>query len=176
MTDTLTWRAMTAADISGVVPVAAAAFPEHFEDRGCFEERLALFPDGCFVLAAGAEVKGYLVAYPWPLGHIPPLNSQLGALPGTRDTIYLHDLALHPAVRGQGHAKPIIARLDAAAREWGADRIALVSVNGTSAFWQSFGFEPVTDDAAITKKLASYGDAALYMVKGIASEQSGAAR
>ncbi|MFC3711189.1 GNAT family N-acetyltransferase [Sphingoaurantiacus capsulatus] len=167
---------MTAADISGVVPVAAAAFPDHFEDRACFEERLALFSQGGFVLADGDVVKGYLIAYPWPHGKIPPLNSRLGGVPDTTETLYLHDLALHPDVRGQGHARPIVERLVESARAWGAERIALVSVNGTRAFWQGFGFEPVTDDPAITQKLASYGDGALYMVKGIANEQAGVVR
>jgi len=47
----LDWRAMTAADLDAVAAVAAVGFPDHFEGRDCFENRLALNPAGCFVLA-----------------------------------------------------------------------------------------------------------------------------
>ena len=49
--DGLGWRAMTAADLDAVTAIAAVGFPEHFEGRDCFENRLVLNPGGCFVLA-----------------------------------------------------------------------------------------------------------------------------
>ena len=53
-------------DIPAVVDVARLSFPDHFEDRACFENRLALYPRGCFVLAdADGPARGYLIAYPW---------------------------------------------------------------------------------------------------------------
>ncbi len=160
------WRPMRADDIDGVVAVARVAFPDHFEARACFAERLALFPQGCFVLASADGLKGYLIAYPWPLGAIPPLNSLLGALPEARDAVYLHDLALHPDMRGQGHARPIVERLAAEARAGGVHTIALVSVNDTVPFWRSMGFA-ATGDAAIARKLESYGADSTYMVRRI---------
>ena len=49
-----------------VVEVARLSFPDHFEDRACFENRLALYPRGCFVLEEGdGAARGYLIAYPW---------------------------------------------------------------------------------------------------------------
>ncbi|MGF7155632.1 GNAT family N-acetyltransferase [Novosphingobium gossypii] len=156
---------MQPTDIDGVVQVAAACFPDHFENRACFEERLALYPGGCFVLGRGDAVKGYLIAYPWPFGAIPPLNTLLGALPDARDAFYLHDLALHPEARGGGHARPALERLAAALREAGATRIALVSVNDSLAFWQGMGFAPVAADDVLSAKLASYGEGARYMVR-----------
>lgn len=60
------WRPMLAGDLDGVVCVARLSFPDHFEDRACFAERFALYPQGCFVLDAGdGQVAGYLIAYPW---------------------------------------------------------------------------------------------------------------
>lgn len=161
------WRAMTLADISGVVSVAAAAFPEHFERRACFENRLALFPQGCFVLSSENRVEGYLIAYPWDFGAIPPLNSTLGRLPETIETIYLHDLALSAAIRGQGHARPIAERLVREGRELGASRIAIVSVNGSVPFWQGLSFVPVKHDLTLLDKLLTYGDSAAYMIREI---------
>lgn len=161
----LAWRAMQPVDIDGVVQVAAACFPDHFERRTCFEERLALYLGGCFVLARGDAVKGYLIAYPWPFGAIPPLDTLLGALPNAREAFYLHDLALHPEARGAGHARPAVECLADALRAAGATRIALVSVNDSLAFWQGMGFAPVAADDALSAKLLSYGEGARYMVR-----------
>lgn len=161
------WRIMQADDIDGVVAVAAIAFPDHFEDRACFEERRALFPQGCFVLANQAQVLGYVIAYPWPLGSIPPLNSLIGTLPESRETLYLHDLALLPATRGHGYAKLIVERLATDAGASGAQTIALVSVNGSVPFWQGLGFEGLSDQASLSRKLESYGDGAAYMTRQI---------
>ncbi|MEP9358695.1 GNAT family N-acetyltransferase [Sphingomonas sp. KR3-1] len=158
----LHWRAMTADDLDGVVAVAAIAFPEHPEGRACFAERLVLAPETCFVLADGATIAGYLIAYPWPLEAIPPLDTLLGALPDARDSWYLHDLALLPEARGDGHARAGLARLfaqvDAA--------VALVSVNESAAFWQAQGFEP-HENPALRAKLSSYGPQARYMVRSV---------
>lgn len=161
----LRWRAMRASDIDGVVAVARASFPDHFEARACFEERFALFAPGCSVLADPVDeaVKGYLIAYPWPLGAIPPLDSLLGGVPDEREEYYLHDLALHPDARGQGHASPAVARLFTDLRGLGGREVALVSVNDTMAFWQGQGFAVVAPDEALRRKLASYGPDARYM-------------
>jgi GNAT superfamily N-acetyltransferase len=112
-------------------------------------------------------VAGYLIAYPWSFGAIPPLDSLIDRLPDTNATIYLHDLALRPQVRGQGHARPIVERLVQAGSQLGTAKIALVSVNGSLAFWQGLGFAPVTQDAALRGKLRTYGDGARYMTREI---------
>lgn len=165
----LEWRPMREADIEGVVAVARLAFPDHFEARACFEERLALFAPGCFALARcdDERLRGYLIAYPWPFGMIPPLDTLLGELPESRAAFYLHDLALHPEARGQGHARPAIERLCRELRKLGGERLALVSVKGSVPFWRGMGFAPVTGDGAIDRKLASYGDDASYMARGL---------
>jgi len=155
------WRAMTSGDLDGVVAVARIAFPDHPESRACFEERLALAPESCFVLEGEGHVAGYLIAYPWPLEAIPPLDTLLGSLPEARDSWYLHDLALLPEARGGGNARAglalLLAQLDAP--------IALVSVNYSATFWQAQGFEP-QDSPALKVKLSSYGPDARYMVRG----------
>lgn len=161
----LTWRSMTTDDLDGVVQVAALGFPDHFEGRDCFANRLALNPSGCFVLAdAGGGVFGYLVAYPWRAGSAPALNILLDALPDDADLMYLHDLALHPQARGGGHAKPIVERLADQARAAGWSTMALVAVNDAAPFWARHGFE-VGDAPEIRAKLASYGSGARYMTR-----------
>lgn len=161
----LAWRAMAPDDIDGVARVAAEGFPDHPEDAACFAERLSLSPDLCFVLAApGEPVRGYLIAYPWPEGAVPPLNSLIGALPEDRSDIYLHDLALERAVAGGGHARAGVALLVERARALGAARISLVSVNRSAAFWRAMGFAPA-DAPGLAAKLASYGEGAVHMAR-----------
>ena len=162
MQNLLQWRPMTAGDLDGVVAVARVAFPDHPEGRACFVERLALAPDTCFVLAGEGRGAGYLIAYPWPLEAIPPLDTLLGALPSNRDSWYLHDLALLPEARGGGNARAgldlLFAGIDAP--------IALVSVNESAAFWQAQGFAPM-GSPALQAKLSSYGPHARYMVRSV---------
>ncbi|MES2055329.1 MAG: GNAT family N-acetyltransferase [Pseudomonadota bacterium] len=161
------WRQMTEADLAEVAEIAALAFPDHRESLSCFAERLTLSPALCFVLEDGGALFGYLIAYPWPEGSIPPLDSLLGALPTERDALYLHDLALRPEARGTGQMKNIVRRLSEAARRSGARRIALVSVNDSVGAWRANGFEIADNDPAIRAKLASYGDGAHYMTRTI---------
>jgi GNAT superfamily N-acetyltransferase len=156
---------MAASDLDAVCTVARGAFPQHPEDREVFADRLALSPGGCFVLAAGeAPARGYLIAYPWRLDEAPPLNTVVGRLPDAPDVLYLHDLALAPEARGGGHAVRMVERLaqQAAQARWPA--IALVAVNEAAPFWARLGFEP-RDTPDMTRKLASYGEDARYMVR-----------
>lgn len=161
------WRLMRSDDIEGVVAVAAACFPEHFEARACFVERHALYPRGCFVLLSGQGVSGYLIAYPQPFGSIPPLNSLLGTLPQSSDALYLHDLAVHPDARGGGLTRPIVSRLITSARGSDFRMIHLVSVNGSAPFWSRLGFSAVDTTAEMTRKLQSYGEGATYMAQQV---------
>jgi GNAT superfamily N-acetyltransferase len=161
----LTWRPMTDADIDGVVTVARLSFPDHFESRACFENRLALSPAMSFVLVGADEVaRGYLFAYPWKGQTAPALNTLIEAIPADADRIYLHDLALDPAVRGGGHTRSIVERLVDQVRADGWTMMALVAVNDATAFWQRMGFNALTSPE-LSAKLASYGDDACYMVR-----------
>jgi GNAT superfamily N-acetyltransferase len=161
----LSWRPMTAGDLDGVVEVAAIGFPDHFEGRDCFENRLGLNPSGCFVLSAeGGPVRGYMVAYPWRREAAPALNTLIDALPEDAEVMYLHDLALHPEARGGGHARPVVEALADQARAQGWRELALVAVNDAAPFWGRHGFN-VHETPAMAAKLASYGDDARYMLR-----------
>lgn len=164
----LNWRAMTEADLDGVVEVAKVSFPDHPEDRVCFANRLELNPSGCFVLSDEAgHVSGYLVAYPWKRNAAPALNVLIDALPEDAETLYLHDLALHPSTRGGGYTRPVIEGLAKAAREQGYRLVSLVAVNNASGFWARNGFE-IRNPPGMAEKLASYGEDARYMERVLA--------
>lgn len=162
----LSWRAMRRDDLDAVAALALVAFPDHFEGRACFANRLELYPSGCFVLVADGEAApvGYLVAYPWRAGEAPALNTLIDALPAKADVIYLHDLALHPDVRGGGWSRPVVEQLANEARSAGWTALALVAVNGAAPFWSRHGFA-VEESPALARKLASYGADARYMIR-----------
>jgi len=158
------WRPMRAKDLDRVAEIAAIGFPDHFEGRECFENRLALSPAGCFVLGTPEELEGYLVAYPWRANAAPPLNSRIEAIPTDANVLYLHDLALTPAVRGQGWSRPAVQAVIDLARRDGWTTLALVAVNDATDFWRGHGFE-VKHTPEMAAKLASYGSDARYMTR-----------
>jgi len=161
----LSWRPMAAADLDAVTEIAAVGFPDHFEGKDCFANRLALNPAGCFVLSGEeGEPKGYLVAYPWRADDAPALNSVIEATPADATVMYLHDLALHPEARGGGWTRPIVERLARDAKAAGWPALALVAVNDAAPFWEGLGFT-VVDTPGMAAKLASYGPDARYMLR-----------
>lgn len=154
---------MTAADLDAVARIAVVGFPDHFEGRPCFENRLALYPSGCFVLAAGdGEPQGYLVAYPWRADAAPALNTLIPAIPADATVMYLHDLTLLPTVRGGGWSRPIVERMVQDARAAGWSTLALVAVNEAAPFWERHGFT-IVEVQGMAAKLADYGADARYM-------------
>lgn len=158
------WRPLTAADLAQVADIARIAFPEHHEDPACFAERLALSPSWCFALDDGTgSLKGYLIAYPWPRGTIPPLNAPLGALPEQGEALFLHDLATRPDAAGWGQARAIVDELARRAEVAGFREIALVAVNDSLEFWRRQGFTVADGSPALKAKLATYGNDARYM-------------
>lgn len=162
-----TWRPMTLEDLEGVLALADVAFPDHFEEPVRFEERLRLSPSTCFTLIAShGDIEGYLIAYPWTHGSAPPLNGPIGEIPENADVLYIHDLALLPVARGKGVTRAILDHLVEAVPLAGWRGLALVAVNQSVPFWERNGFE-VIEVPSMGAKLASYGDDARYMVRGI---------
>jgi GNAT superfamily N-acetyltransferase len=165
----LHWRAMTSADLPAVMAVAAQVHADYPEDRAVFAERLELAPQGCLSFGDGVGLAGYLVSHPWHAGRPPALNTLLDAIPPDATDWYIHDLALLPRARGSGAGSRIISYLGDLAARAGCARLALVAVNGSVGFWKHHGFRAV-HDAALARKLASYDDAARYMVRHLNSD------
>ena len=155
------WREMREEDLDGVVALSRIVHPELPERIDVFADRLAIFPQGCQVLA-GTGIEGYAVSHPARLFDPPLLGTTLGALPEDADGYYIHDVVVAPVLRGAGHARiGVYHALDAGAafRE-----TALISVYDTAAFWKRFGFSDRTRDLP-PDKLGLYGTDARYMVR-----------
>ena len=153
---------MRPGDLAAVVALADRIHPELPEITAIFAERLALFPDGCLVLAATGRIAGYAIAHPIFYPHAPPLNTFLGSVAADADAFYIHDVAIAPEARGRGHADAIVKALLDIARTF--PRSCLISVYGTVPFWQRFGFVDARVDWPLDK-LADYGADARFMVR-----------
>ena len=156
---------MTESDLSAVQALADAAHPDLPERPEILRDKLGHFPEGCRVLAApGAAAAGYGFAHPWTLHAVPKLDAPLGALPARPDCLYLHDVVVAPAARGQDAAGAYVALMAALARDRGLPALALVSVRETWPLWQRHGFR-VADRPEMDAVLGDYGPAARYMVR-----------
>ena len=157
---------MRTADLPVVERIAGIVHPLFPERPEVPAERLQLFPAGCFVAASPVGPAGYAVAHPWVIGAPPALDVLLGSLARQVDSLYLHDVALLPERRGSGLGAQLVSLLAALAATHGLDRLALTAVGGSAGYWRRHGFEPWgARDAALARKLASYGGDAVYMVR-----------
>lgn len=157
---------MTEADLPEVTAIGRAVHPGLPEDPGVFAERLRLYPPGCLVLLSAGGIAGYAIGHPWRLGPPPKLNTLLLRLPQAPDTFYIHDLALLAPARGAGAGGALVRRLAQRARRAGMSTLSLVGVSGSLGFWRRQGFD-AAGDAALQHGLASYGDAARFMVRSV---------
>ena len=158
------WRAMTGYDLAAVSAIAAEVHPNFPETDEVMAERQLLYPFGTYLLEVNERPVGYMLSHPWMLGSLPPLNTLLGALPEQPDTYYLHDVALLPVARRIGAASFIVDALAKHAVAHGFQTMSLVAVNSSQSFWERHGFA-VEDHPELSEKLASYDDAARYMVR-----------
>jgi ribosomal protein S18 acetylase RimI-like enzyme len=158
------WRSLRAADLDGLCRLAGEAHPGLPERRAVFEEKLRLYPRGCFALEARGALAGYAISHPWRLSDIPPLDAFLEKLPPAPECLYLHDVAVAPAARRGGATARMLSRLIELAQIEGLAVIALTAVSGSEELWRRMGFEPRREET-LAKKLRNYGPGAIYMVR-----------
>lgn len=159
----MTWRPMRTADLTKTNRIADIVHPNYPEDPAVQRDRLALFPDGCWVAESEGAMVGYCVAHAGLRQRPPALDSLLGSLPPGADCLYMHDVALLPAARGTGLGRAIVPIMTEVARRHGFPVIALTSVNDSQDFWARQGFRQIVPDAVLAAKLATYDADAIYM-------------
>ena len=158
------WKPATHETLATISRIAAEIHPTLPERIEIFEEKLRLFPGGCFVLEDVGTIVGYGLAHPWLLNDIPKLATFLECLPASPDCIFIHDVVVLPHARGRGAARAYVALISELAARYGIDHLALVSVYGTQRFWSRCGFK-VSKNAEVRPGLKPYGSGASYMIK-----------
>lgn len=92
--DRYQWRPATPADIDLMFDLSEIVHPDFPEDKEVFLNRMALYPDGTYILVdtehtPGADPSspwdhpsvGYSVSHPWPARSAPPLDTLFDTIP-----------------------------------------------------------------------------------------------
>ena len=129
---------------------------EFFESPEVFEEKLMLFPEGCFVYDTG-NIQGYAFSHPWFKMRPPKLNSLLRAFIGA-NIYHIHDISLLPAIQGQGIVKQLMPKLEKLGQRYKG--MSLVGVNNTAILWKRYNFVTIPEI-----DVTQYCNDAVYMLK-----------
>lgn len=156
---------MQRADLAAVNDLAAVLHPSYPEGPEIFEEKLRLFPDGCFALQTSTDIVGYCFSHPWTRGLPPALNQLLGELPRAPNTYFIHDLAVDARARGQSVTSALLPVIATVAKQAGLNHMTLVAVNQSEGFWRKAGFTDTADQDLQRAVQSKYGDEAIHMEK-----------
>lgn len=160
-------RPLALADLPGLLDVQLACYGAgYIESAEVFARRLASPANCSLVLLRDGRVAAYLAAYRSQIGKVTPLHGDFAAVDATDgpDTLYLHDMAVHPDHAGQGLASALLAPLWQQAQAEGLRHSALVAVQGAQGYWARHGYAAQqVADAVQQQRLASYGPDAVYM-------------
>ena len=157
-------RHISDADWTGIVALEASAYTDSAlsEGRAALESRAHASPATCFVLDFEQRMAGYLLALPYPMFRYPDL-SRAEEIAFRSRNLHLHDLVIAEGLRGRGLAKRLLQHLTATAGPRMYERISLVAVGGSEAFWSANGYIAHRGVALP----ASYGTNAVYMSKAV---------
>ena len=82
------------------------------------------------------------------------------------DSLYLHDLAVHPDAAGLGLGPRLVRHAWAHAAQAGWRHSTLVSVQSSVGFWERQGYAATQPDGAEQQaRLATYPGRSVYMIR-----------
>lgn len=161
---------MTHEDLPHVLALQHSCYhPDFHEPLSAFDSKLSASPETCWVVAEGpASIQAYLVCLPMAGENYPLLHAPDWQPPAQADELYVHDMAISPALRGRGTARRLLIQAMAHAEDLGLPRLSLIAVQGSVAFWGHLGFtaRPATS-APLVRKLASFGGDATLMSRSV---------
>jgi len=158
------WRPMQEPDLAAVKDLSDRIHINYPEEAIVFEEKLRLFPHGCFTLErSDGEMVGYCFSHPWRKGLPPLLDTLLGNLPPDPNTYFIHDLAVAETHRGKGLAALLPPIIVIVARIYRLNHITLIAVNKSEGFWGKHGFAHTPDSALQQAVRARFSDEAIHM-------------
>ncbi len=142
-------RPMLASDLDAVLALQCAIYPPHYhEPRTVFASKLALGAEFCFAVRRENHLMGYLFAHPWQSSEPPALFAAIEQIPNGADSLFIHDMALHPDCRGRSLGRQLLRASLAAAAASGLTCSTLVAVQDAAQFWLRQGYQPCTPQTA----------------------------
>lgn len=158
-------EALVQQDLPAVLLLQRETYPPFLvEEEAVFISRLGLAASYCLAAKRGEELLGYLVAHGWKQQSPPALGGVLmdGA---ASEVLFIHDLAVSSAIRGQGVGQRLIERAFELAAQDSLGSAELIAVEGAADFWRRLGFVEGSDSAELTEKLRTYGTDACWMAR-----------
>ena len=138
------FRQLSPGDLPALHHLEAEAYePALRVSDAAFLRLIELYPDGALGVFDGARLCAFAFALPLRSGTVLDLGAPLESLPPDPDAFYIHNVVVAPDCRGRGLAVAIVTTLFELARARRLDVCELVSVQGSSPFWEQFGFAPV---------------------------------
>lgn len=158
-------RLVNTGDALAIHTIQEESYPISLQEKiKVILQRLQEAPRTCWIAEDKAGPCGYLLAYPSRLGVVTPLGADFSLDPNA-DTLYLHDLAVSRRVAGKGVGNALVALAMETATARKMFYSGLVSVQGSSQYWQRLGYKSIAPDSQYAACLQSYPDQAVYMVK-----------
>ncbi|RQO64042.1 N-acetyltransferase [Variovorax sp. KBW07] len=159
-------RAMRADDLDAVLAIQLACYGAGFvEDGALIARRLAAAPHTGWVAEHQGRVRAYLAGYPSTAGKLTPLHGEFEVAPAP-DSLYLHDLAVHPEASGLGLGPRLVRHAWAHAAQAGWRQSTLVSVQASVGFWERQGYAAAQPAGpAQQARLATYPGDSVYMAR-----------
>lgn len=168
-------RPLRLADVPALLTVQAQCYePGFLEGAAAFEAKLCATEAlrTSWMAWRGEEPLAYLVTLPACADSLPALDAPAWAPSAAPRFLYLHDLAVAPAGRALGLGRRLLDEVEARAAALGLRQLGLVAVQGARPYWERQGFalpHQAQLPAPIRRKLASFGAAACWMERGLAT-------
>lgn len=160
------------ADVPAVLALQAQCYgPEFLESAQAFTAKIdAARHLHCSYLAVDAgEPLAYVVSLPVDDGQLPALDAPSVTPARAPRTLYLHDLAVSPAGRARRLGHKLVQQVVHRAQDMGLTQVALVAVQGSTAYWERHGFAASETEpgSPLAEKLASFGSGATLMRRAL---------
>lgn len=153
-------------DLQAITRIQNECYSGHFiESADSFAAKLSAHPDFSFMAVHDDIPVAYAFALPWVFGDVQDLNGLEYSIPQNANGLYAHDFAVSPAARGSGVAERLLQSVLEAGKSKGYEQVFLVAVQGASSYWRRHGFEAVQANAALQRRLSTYGEGATYMAR-----------
>ena len=155
-------RPIETQDWAAIMRVQSLAYPADFlESEAALRAKQLIEPHVCRVLEIDQQVNAYCLAHAWLAGVVPSLHSTHSG-DCESPNLFIHDMAIAPAVAGRGYARQLFNHIRTGAITAGFQSISLVAVQQSAPFWEKQGFSRTT--IAIPE---SYGEDACYMTQAL---------
>lgn len=137
-------RTLKPSDLSAVLAMQDRAYvPDLHEPPELYTAMIAAKGGVAITSVNKGVMNGYLFAYPVQ-------KERDNFYDGPRDecdegVIYLHDLAIDPAVQGSGIGKALYEAFEARAKEMGMHTVIATAIDGRLEFWEKQGFHSISE-------------------------------